>query len=132
MCQKLQIFLKENKANFLVKYDSIRKTNKYTVMLFDTEKKERISGGDTNSIVETEQNMRNEINKNIDFEDINNLFDKIRNSINVEFNHVVMLSINYSHGILDYVIYIDEPKNTSHNKFHSYEELEGFVKKNYG
>lgn len=40
-------FLKENKANLILKYDSIRENNKYTFILFDTEKKDRIFGGDT-------------------------------------------------------------------------------------
>lgn len=40
-------FLKENKADLILKYDSIRENNKYTFILFDTEKKDRIFGGDT-------------------------------------------------------------------------------------
>lgn len=132
MCQKLQIFLKENKANFLIKYDSIRENNKYTVMLFDTEKKERISGGDTNSINETEQNILKDTKSDVDFDEINKLFYKIQNSLKKDVEYVLMLSINYSEGYLEYIIYMVESGNISHNKFDSYKELEDFVGESYG
>jgi len=132
MCQKLQIFLKENKANFLIKYDSVRENNKYTVMLFDTEKKERIAGGDTNSINETEQNILNDTRSDVDFDEINELFYKIQNSLKKDVDYVLMLSMNYSEEYLDYIIYVDESGNISHNKFDSYKELEDFVGESYG
>ncbi|WP_088815593.1 MULTISPECIES: hypothetical protein [Listeria] len=131
MCQKLQIFLKENKANFLIKYDSVRDDNKYTVMLFDTVKKERISGGDTNSIVETEQKIIKDTHSNVDFNEINELFSKIKNSVEVNTDFVAMISINYSDDYLDYTIYLDKSEQISHNKFHSYKEIKDFVRKNY-
>lgn len=131
MCQKLQIFLKENKANFLIKYDSVRENNKYTVMLFDTVKKERISGGDTNSIVETEQKIISDTNSNIDFNEINELFSKIKNSVKANTGFVVMISVNYSDDYLDYTIYLDKSEQISHNKFHSYKEIKDFVRENY-
>lgn len=131
MCQKLQNFLKENKANFLIKYDSVRENNKYTAMLFDTVKKERISGGDTNSISNTEQHIVDDIKINIDFNEINDLFYKIKNSIKVDTNYVLMLSINYSNNNLDYTLYLELPEKINHNKFHSYKEIKNFVRENY-
>lgn len=131
MCQKLQIFLKENKANFLIKYDSVREDNKYTVMFFDTVKKERISGGDTNSIIETEQKIITDTNRNVKFNEINELFSKIKNSVKTNTDFVVMISINYSDDYLIYTIYLDESKKVSHNKFHSYKEMKDFVRENY-
>lgn len=131
MCQKLQIFLKENKANFLIKYDSVREDNKYTVMFFDTVKKERISGGDTNSIIETEQKIITDTNRNVKFNEINELFSKIKNSVKTNTDFVVMISINYSDDYLIYTIYLDKSKKVSHNKFHSYKEMKDFVRENY-
>lgn len=131
MCQKLQIFLKENKANFLIKYDSVRENNKYTVMLFDTVKKERISGGDTNSIVETEQKIIKDTNSNVDFNEINELFSKIKSSVEANTDFVVMISVKYSDDYLDYTIYLDKSERISHNKFHSYKEIKDFVRENY-
>ncbi|MBC2063242.1 hypothetical protein [Listeria marthii] len=128
MCQKLQTFLKENKANFLLKYDSVRKNNKYTFMLFDTEKNERIFGGDTNSIIETEQSFINNAEIKIDFVDVNELFFKIKNAVKLNTTDVVMLSINYSDGSLKYSVYIDNEKDSSHNVFLSYKELKDFVR----
>ncbi|MBC1807359.1 hypothetical protein HCJ40_09995 [Listeria sp. FSL L7-0993] len=128
MCQKLQTFLKENKANLLLKYDSVRKNNKYTFMLFDTEKNERIFGGDTNSIIETEQSFINNAEIKIDFVDVNELFFKIKNAVKLNTTDVVMLSINYSDGSLKYSVYIDNEKDSSHNVFLSYKELKDFVR----
>ncbi|MBC2040321.1 hypothetical protein IBB80_12665 [Listeria marthii] len=128
MCQKLQTFLKENKANLLLKYDSVRKNNKYTFMLFDTEKNERIFGGDTNSIIETEQSFINSAEIKIDFVDVNELFFKIKNAVKLNTTDVVMLSINYSDGSLKYSVYIDNEKDSSHNVFLSYKELKDFVR----
>ncbi|WP_187999402.1 hypothetical protein [Listeria marthii] len=129
MCQKLQTFLKENKANLLLKYDSVRKNNKYTFMLFDTEKNERIFGGDTNSIIETEQSFINSAEIKIDFVDVNELFFKIKNAVKLNTTDVVMLSINYSDGSLKYSVYIDNEKDSSHNVFLSYKELKDFVRR---
>ncbi|MBC1999291.1 hypothetical protein HCJ67_13315 [Listeria marthii] len=128
MCQKLQTFLKENKANLLLKYDSVRKNNKYTFMLFDTEKNERIFGGDTNSIIETEQSFINSAEIKIDFVDVNELFFEIKNAVKLNTTDVVMLSINYSDGSLKYSVYIDNEKDSSHNVFLSYKELKDFVR----
>ncbi|WP_187986659.1 hypothetical protein [Listeria marthii] len=128
MCQKLQTFLKENKANLLLKYNSVRKNNKYTFMLFDTEKNERIFGGDTNSIIETEQSFINSAEIKIDFVDVNELFFKIKNAVKLNTTDVVMLSINYSDGSLKYSVYIDNEKDSSHNVFLSYKELKDFVR----
>ncbi|MBC2074543.1 hypothetical protein [Listeria marthii] len=128
MCQKLQTFLKENKANLLLKYDSVRKNNKYTFMLFDTEKNERIFGGDTNSIIETEQSFINSAEIKINFVDVNELFFKIKNAVKLNTTDVVMLSINYSDGSLKYSVYIDNEKDSSHNVFLSYKELKDFVR----
>lgn len=131
MCQKLQTFLKENKANFLIKYDSIREDNQYTVMLFDTVKKERISGGDTNSIVETEQKIIKDTNSDVDFNEINELFSKIKNSVKTNIDFVVMISINYSDSHLEYTIYLDRSGEIIHNKFHSYKKIKNFIRENY-
>ncbi|MFD1901148.1 hypothetical protein [Enterococcus termitis] len=131
MCQKLQIFLKENKVNFLIKYDSVREDNKYTVMLFDTVKKERISGGDTNSVVDTERKIIKDTESNVDFNEINELFSKIKSSVKTNSDYVVMLSINYSDDYLDYTIYLDNSEQISHNKFRTYKEIKDFVRENY-
>ncbi|EDO0809680.1 hypothetical protein FVB69_04545, partial [Listeria monocytogenes] len=98
MCQKLQTFLKENKANLLLKYDSIRENNKYTFILFDTEKKERIFGGDTDSIIEIEQNFINNTETKLDFTEVNEFFFKIKNAIKSNIDNVSILTINYSDG----------------------------------
>ncbi|MDT0017936.1 hypothetical protein QJV03_12140 [Listeria swaminathanii] len=129
MCQKLQTFLTENKANLLLKYDSVRKNNKYTFMLFDTEKNERIFGGDTNSIIETEQSFINNAEINLDFVDVNELFFKIKNAVKLNTADVVLLSINYSDRSLKYSVYIDNEKDSSHNVFLSYKELKDFVER---
>ncbi|HAO6431658.1 TPA: hypothetical protein IQC19_002739, partial [Listeria monocytogenes] len=92
MCQKLQTFLKENKANLFLKYDSVRENSKYTVMLFDTEKNERVFGGDTNSIIETEQDLIKNTEQNLDFTEVNELFFKIKNAVKSNTDDVVMLS----------------------------------------
>ncbi|WP_314066079.1 hypothetical protein [uncultured Vagococcus sp.] len=131
MCQKLQEFLKENKANFLLKYDSIRENNKYTVMLFDTVKKEKISGGDTNSIDITEESIENDTNSHVDFYEINNLLYKIQKSLSAVAEYVVMISINYVNGDLKYTFYLDELGDVRHNKFRSYKELVDFIGANY-
>ncbi|MBC1569637.1 hypothetical protein HCJ20_12010 [Listeria sp. FSL L7-1425] len=129
MCQKLQTFLTENKANLLLKYDSVRKNNKYTFMLFDTEKNERIFGGDTNSIIETEKSFINNAEIKLDFVDVNELFFKIKNAVKSNTADVVMLSVNYSDGSLKYSVYIDNEKDSSHNFFLSYKELKDFVER---
>ncbi|EAK9824372.1 hypothetical protein FDQ22_13555, partial [Listeria monocytogenes] len=85
-------FFKENKANLLLKYDSIRENNKYTFILFDTEKKERIFGGDTDSIIEIEQNFINNTETKLDFTEINEFFSKSN------IDNVSILTINYSNG----------------------------------
>ncbi|EAC5199227.1 hypothetical protein AOC40_11045 [Listeria monocytogenes] len=121
MGQKLQTFLKENKANLLLKYDSIRENNKYTFILFDTEKKERIFGGDTDSIIETEQNFINNTETKLDFTEINEFFSKSN------IDNVSILTINYSNGSLKYSVYIDNEKDISHNVFLSYKELKDYV-----
>ncbi|EAE5857924.1 hypothetical protein JR590_002323 [Listeria monocytogenes] len=121
MCQKLQTFLKENKANLLLKYDSIRENNKYTFILFDTEKKERIFGGDTDSIIEIEQNFINNTETKLDFTEINEFFSKSN------IDNVSILTINYSNGSLKYSVYIDNEKDISHNVFLSYKELKDYV-----
>ncbi|MBC2193002.1 hypothetical protein HCB44_12040 [Listeria sp. FSL L7-0229] len=131
MCQKLQTFLTENKANLLLKYDSVRKNNKYTFMLFDTEKNERIFGGDTNSIIETEQSFINNAEIKLDFVDVNELFFKIKNAVKSNTADVVMLSINYFDGSLKYTVYKDNEKDSSHNVFLSYKELKDFVEGKY-
>ncbi|EDO0887144.1 hypothetical protein FVB84_03460 [Listeria monocytogenes] len=127
MCQKLQTFLKENKANLLLKYDSIRENNKYTFILFDTEKKERIFGGDTDSIIEIEQNFINNTETKLDFTEVNEFFFKIKNAIKSNIDNVSILTINYSDGSLKYSVYIDNEKDISHNVFLSYKELKDFV-----
>ncbi|EED2630844.1 hypothetical protein G8850_002009 [Listeria monocytogenes] len=121
MCQKLQTFLKENKANLLLKYDSIRENNKYTFILFDTEKKERIFAGDTDSIIEIEQNFINNTETKLDFTEINEFFSKSN------IDNVSILTINYSNGSLKYSVYIDNEKDISHNVFLSYKELKDYV-----
>ncbi|EAK8418354.1 hypothetical protein BWZ46_11505 [Listeria monocytogenes] len=121
MGQKLQTFLKENKANLLLKYDSIRENNKYTFILFDTEKKERIFGGDTDSIIETEQNFINNTETKLDFTEINEFFSKSN------IDNVSILTINYSNGSLKYSVYINNEKDISHNVFLSYKELKDYV-----
>ncbi|EAC4042087.1 hypothetical protein ACT36X_002408 [Listeria monocytogenes] len=131
MCQKLQTFLKENKANLFLKYDSVRENSKYTVMLFDTEKNERVFGGDTNSIIETEQDFIKNTEQNLDFTEVNELFFKIKNAVKSNTDDVVMLSINYSEDSLKYSVYIDNEKDTSHKVFLSYTELKDFVRANY-
>ncbi|EHD5882160.1 hypothetical protein [Listeria monocytogenes] len=131
MCQKLQTFLKENKANLFLKYDSVRENREYTVMLFDTEKNERMFGGDTNSIIETEQDFINNTKLKLDFTEVNELFFKIKNAVKSNTADVVMLSINYSEPSLKYSVYIDTAKDTSHNVFLSYTELKDFVRANY-
>ncbi|EHF2869981.1 hypothetical protein J0953_002477 [Listeria monocytogenes] len=127
MCQKLQTFLKENKANLLLKYDSIRENNKYTFILFDTEKKERIFGGDTDSIIEIEQNFINNTETKLDFTEVNEFFFKIKNAVKSNIDNVSILTINYSDGSLKYSVYIDNEKDISHNVFLSYKELKDFV-----
>lgn len=97
-------------------------------MLFDTEKNERIFGGDTNSIIETEQSFINSAEIKIDFVDVNELFFKIKNAVKLNTTDVVMLSINYSDGSLKYSVYIDNEKDSSHNVFLSYKELKDFVR----
>ncbi|EAG9261617.1 hypothetical protein A7N88_00485 [Listeria monocytogenes] len=131
MCQKLQTFLKENKANLFLKYDSVRENSKYTVMLFDTEKNERVFGGDTDSIIETEQDFIKNTELNLDFTEVNELFFKIKNAVKSNTDNVVMLSINYSEDSLKYSVYIDNEKDTSHKVFLSYTELKDFVRANY-
>ncbi|EAC9043773.1 hypothetical protein KV61_10955 [Listeria monocytogenes] len=127
MCQKMQTFLKENKANLLLKYDSIRENNKYTFILFDTEKKERIFGGDTDSIIEIEQNFINNTETKLDFTEVNEFFFKIKNAVKSNIDNVSILTINYSDGSLKYSVYIDNEKDISHNVFLSYKELKDFV-----
>ncbi|HAC1757079.1 TPA_asm: hypothetical protein GI947_03160, partial [Listeria monocytogenes] len=78
MCQKLQTFLKENKANFTIKYDSERVDKNYTVVLFDTEKGESICSGDTDSIDIVENEIMKTLNAKIDFTKINQLFYEVK------------------------------------------------------
>ncbi|WP_179543270.1 hypothetical protein [Listeria monocytogenes] len=127
----MQTFLKENKANLFLKYDSVRENSKYTVMLFDTEKNERVFGGDTDSIIETEQDFIKNTELNLDFTEVNELFFKIKNAVKSNTDNVVMLSINYSEDSLKYSVYIDNEKDTSHKVFLSYTELKDFVRANY-
>ncbi|MBC1738723.1 hypothetical protein HB984_15030, partial [Listeria seeligeri] len=74
MYQKLQTFLKENKANFTLKYDSEREDNNYTVVLFDTKEGSSICCGDTNSIELFEKEMMESLGIKIDFRKMNQLF----------------------------------------------------------
>ncbi|EAC7886110.1 hypothetical protein E5Z49_08850 [Listeria monocytogenes] len=120
---------KENKANLILKYDSIRENNKYTFILFDTEKKDRIFGGDTDtdSIIETEQNFINNTETKLDFTEVNELFFKIKNAVKSNIDNVLIPTINYSDGSLKYSVYIDNEKDISHNVFLSYKEIKDFV-----
>ncbi|EDB6966545.1 hypothetical protein F9066_14485, partial [Listeria monocytogenes] len=81
MYLKLQTLLKENKANFTIKYDDERVDKKYTVVLFDTEKGESICSRDTDSIDIVENEIMETLNTTIDFTKINQLFYEMKEKL---------------------------------------------------
>ncbi|MBC1547438.1 hypothetical protein HCJ27_10005 [Listeria sp. FSL L7-1435] len=128
MCQKLQTFLKENKANFTIKYDSERVDENYTVVLFDTEKGESICSGDTDSIELLENAIMKNLNIKIDFAKINQLFYEAKAKLLTTNTNYFIIGIYQTIDSLEYRISISGEKINIRNTFDSLEELERFIK----
>ncbi|WP_246456584.1 hypothetical protein [Listeria immobilis] len=127
----MQTFLKENKANFTVKYDSEREDNNYTVVLFDTKEGSSICGGDTNSIELFEKEMMESLDIKIDFTKMNQLFYLVEKGLsNTEVDYFI-IGIYQAKNLLEYRISIFGKSINIRESFYSLEELERFVK-NYG
>ncbi|MBC2184176.1 hypothetical protein HCB33_12495 [Listeria sp. FSL L7-0233] len=129
MCQKLQTFLKENKANFTIKYDSERVDENYTVVLFDTEKGESICSGDTDSIELLENAIMKNLNIKIDFAKINQLFYEAKAKLLTTNTNYFIIGIYQTIDSLEYRISISGEKINIRNTLDSLEELERFIKK---
>ncbi|MBF2629137.1 hypothetical protein [Listeria seeligeri] len=131
MYQKLQTFLKGNKANFTLKYDSEREDNNYTVVLFDTKEGSSICSGDTNSIELFEKEMMESLGIKIDFTKMNQLFYLVEKGLsNTKVNYFI-IGIYQAKNFLEYRISIFGESINIRESFYSLEELERFVK-NYG
>ncbi|MBC1572274.1 hypothetical protein HCJ25_11420 [Listeria sp. FSL L7-1426] len=128
MCQKLQTILKENKANFTIKYDSERVDENYTVVLFDTEKGESICSGDTDSIELLENAIMKNLNIKIDFAKINQLFYEAKAKLLTTNTNYFIIGIYQTIDSLEYRISISGEKINIRNTFDSLEELERFIK----
>ncbi|MDT0001621.1 hypothetical protein QJV14_12405 [Listeria cossartiae subsp. cayugensis] len=130
MCQKLQTFLKENKANFTIKYDSERVDKNYTVVLFDTEKGESICSRDTDSIDIVENEIMKTLNAKIDFTKINQLFYEVKAKFLTTKTNYFIVGIYQTKDSLDYRISIFGEMINIRETFSSLEELERFIKNN--
>ncbi|MGK0552600.1 hypothetical protein ACSFB8_11040 [Enterococcus faecalis] len=136
MCQKLQTYLKENKINLMLKYDSPRKENQYTLLFFDLEHNEILYGGDISSI-ENRLNDLSILDKNIPIIEIKKslyrLFKMVENHIKNRDEVILILSTNYliNEETLNYTFSITSPKKSERVAFNSYTELEAFIEKNY-
>ncbi|MBC1550692.1 hypothetical protein HCJ71_11955 [Listeria sp. FSL L7-0478] len=128
MYLKLQTFLKENKANFSIKYDSERVDKNYTVVLFDTEKVESVCSGDTDSIDILENKIMETLNVKIDFTKINQLFYEMKAKLlTVKINYFIV-GIYQAKDSLEYRISIFGEIVNIRETFSSLEELERFIK----
>ncbi|UHP09840.1 hypothetical protein LAX80_011910 [Listeria marthii] len=129
MCQKLQTFLTENKANFTIKYDYERVDKNYTVVLFDIEKGESICSGDTNSVDWLENAIMKSLNIKIDFAKINQLFYEVKAKLLTTKTNYFIIGIYQTMDSLEYRISISGETINIRNTFDSLEELEKFIKK---
>ncbi|EAC8105686.1 hypothetical protein IA51_12290 [Listeria monocytogenes] len=128
MYLKLQTLLKENKANFTIKYDDERVEKKYTVVLFDTEKGESICSGDTDSIDIVENEIMETLNTKIDFTKINQLFYEMKEKLLTIKTNYFIVGIYQTKDSLDYRISIFGEMINIRESFNSLEELERFIK----
>ncbi|EAD5328119.1 hypothetical protein [Listeria monocytogenes] len=128
MYLKLQTLLKENKANFTIKYDDERVDKKYTVVLFDTEKGESICSGDTDSIDIVENEIMETLNKKIDFTKINQLFYEMKEKLLTIKTNYFIVGIYQTKDSLEYRISIFGEMINIRESFNSLEELERFIK----
>ncbi|MCV84271.1 hypothetical protein DX139_01680 [Listeria monocytogenes] len=128
MYPKLQTLLKENKANFTIKYDDERVDKKYTVVLFDIEKGESICSGDTDSIDIVENEIMETLNKTIDFTKINQLFYEMKEKLLTIKNNYFIVGIYQTKDSLEYRISIFGEMINIRESFNSLEELERFIK----
>ncbi|MBO0468865.1 hypothetical protein JZO73_15290 [Enterococcus plantarum] len=131
MYQKLQTFLKENKANFTIKYDSEREDNNYTVVLFDTKEGVSICSGDANSIDILEKKITETLSINIEFNEINRLFYLVEDGLSHTKVNYFIIGIYQVKDSLEYRISIFGESIDTRESFCSFEELERFIKKNY-
>ncbi|EAD8646314.1 hypothetical protein JR551_002553 [Listeria monocytogenes] len=128
MYLKLQTLLKENKANFTIKYDDERVDKKYTVVLFDIEKGESICSGDTDSIDIVENEIMETLNTTIDFTKINQLFYEMKEKLLTIKNNYFIVGIYQTKDSLEYRISIFGEMINIRESFNSLEELERFIK----
>ncbi|EDO1367010.1 hypothetical protein GZ243_001139 [Listeria monocytogenes] len=128
MYLKLQTLLKENKANFTIKYDDERVDKKYTVVLFDTEKGESICSGDTDSIDIVENEIMETLNTKIDFTKINQLFYEMKEKLLTIKTNYFIVGIYQPKDSLEYRISIFGEMINIRESFNSLEELERFIK----
>ncbi|EAC3174297.1 hypothetical protein LG129_002681 [Listeria monocytogenes] len=128
MYLKLQTLLKENKANFTIKYDDERVDKKYTVVLFDTEKGESICSGDTDSIDIVENEIMETLNTKIDFTKINQLFYEMKEKLLTIKTNYFIVGIYQTKDSLEYRISIFGEMINIRESFNSLEELERFIK----
>ncbi|EBF5202690.1 hypothetical protein FH000_03920 [Listeria monocytogenes] len=128
MYLKLQTLLKENKANFTIKYDDERADKKYTVVLFDTEKGESICSGDTDSIDIVENEIMETLNTKIDFTKINQLFYEMKEKLLTIKTNYFIVGIYQTKDSLEYRISIFGEMINIRESFNSLEELERFIK----
>lgn len=128
MYLKLQTLLKENKANFTIKYDDERVNKKYTVVLFDIEKGESICSGDTDSIDIVENEIMKTLNAKIDFTKINQLFYEMKEKLLTIKTNYFIVGIYQTKDSLEYRISIFGEMINIRESFNSLEELERFIK----
>ncbi|HAO6438841.1 TPA: hypothetical protein IQC81_001271 [Listeria monocytogenes] len=128
MYLKLQTLLKENKANFTIKYDDERVDKKYTVVLFDTEKGESICSGDTDSIDIVENEIMETLNTKIDFTKINQLFYEMKEKLLTIKTNYFIVGIYQTKDSLECRISIFGEMINIRESFNSLEELERFIK----
>ncbi|ENI8406003.1 hypothetical protein ABZY94_002626 [Listeria monocytogenes] len=128
MYLKLQTLLKENKANFTIKYDDERVDKKYTVVLFDTEKGESICSGDTDSIDIVENEIMETLNTKIDFTKINQLFYEMKEKLLTIKTNYFIVGIYQTKDSLEYRISIFGEMINIRESFNSLEKLERFIK----
>ncbi|EIL7052154.1 hypothetical protein ABZZ59_002410 [Listeria monocytogenes] len=128
MYLKLQTLLKENKANFTIKYDDERVDKKYTVVLFDIEKGESICSGDTDSIDIVENEIMETLNTKIDFTKINQLFYEMKEKLLTIKTNYFIVGIYQTKDSLEYRISIFGEMINIRESFNSLEELERFIK----
>ncbi|EKZ4847926.1 hypothetical protein QO278_002630 [Listeria monocytogenes] len=128
MYLKLQTLLKENKANFTIKYDDERVEKKYTVVLFDIEKGESICSGDTDSIDIVENEIMETLNTTIDFTKINQLFYEMKEKLLTIKTNYFIVGIYQTKDSLEYRISIFGEMINIRESFNSLEELERFIK----